>query len=158
MQSSPTDLVASQDEYQKHVWSICLWPAQWETCDQNLQLSWDSVVLNSTHSSKVPEVTGLYSLVIQPGIANHLGCSYLMYLGKTKNLRRRFGEYLTSERTKRPKVLRLLEMYRGYIQFFYSKVDEAILDSMEEQLINAFVPPCNSKFTGELREARGAFQ
>ena len=157
MPSSPADLVAAQDEYQKHVWSICLWPVQWETCDPALKLRWDSVALNSEHRSKVPDATGIYSLVVQPAIAGHSGCSYLMYLGKTENLHQRFGDYLTSERTKRPKVVRLLEMYRGYIQFFYSTVDETALDDMEDQLINALVPPCNSKFTGALKEARGAF-
>lgn len=157
MPPSPADLVALQNEYQNHVWPICLWPAQWETGDPALQLSWESVVLNSEHRSRVPDATGLYSLVVQPGIAGHSGCSYLMYLGQTENLHRRFGDYLTSERIKRPKVIRLLEMYQGYIHFFYSRVDKMILDNMEDQLIDAFVPPCNSKFTGELRQARGAF-
>jgi len=80
-----------------------------------------------------------------------------MYLGQTKNLRRRFGEYLTGERTKRPKVVRLLEMYQDYIHFFYSEVEKTMLDDMEDQLNNAFVPPCNSDFTGELQKAKGAF-
>lgn len=157
MQSSPADLVVSQNEYLNHIWSICLWPAQWKLCDPNMRLSWKHVLLNKEHRSKVPKATGIYSLVIQPCIVGHFGCSYLMYLGKARNLNRRFGDYLTTERTKRPKVLRLLQMYRGYIQFFYSEVDEKRLDNTEESLINAFVPPCNAKFTGKLGEACRAF-
>ena len=157
MQSSPADLVESQDAYQKHIWRICLWPAQWKTCSPNLELRWDSVALNGEHRSKVPNTTGIYTLVIQPGIAGHLGCSYVMYLGKTKNLKRRFGDYLATERNRRPKVVRLLEMYSSYIHFFFTKVDATRLDNTEERLINAFVPPCNSTFTGNVKEARGAF-
>ena len=80
-----------------------------------------------------------------------------MYVGQAKNLHKRFGDYLTRERVRRPKVVRLLEMYGGYIMFFYSKVDQERLDNIEEELINAFVPPCNTKFTGEVQRARGAF-
>ena len=149
------DLVASQDEYQKHVWSICLWPKQWKAC--TVSLRWRNVVLNSDCRSHVPSTTGVYSLVIQPGIAGHSGCAYPMYVGKAKNLRTRFGDYLTRERIRRPKVVRILERYRGHIAFFYSTIDENILDNTEEELINAFVPPCNSIFTGEVQLARGAF-
>lgn len=157
MPSPPSDLVALQNEYRNHLWCLCLWPAQWKTCDPELKLSWHNVELSSEHRSKVPHTTGLYSLVVQPRIAGHPGCSYLMYLGKTENLHRRFGDYLTSERDKRLKVGRLLEMYQGHIYFFYSKVDKTMLDNIEDQLIDVFVPPCNSKFTGKMQKARGAF-
>ncbi len=153
--ASPADLVAAQDEYQKHVWSICLWPKQWGT--YNVSLKWHNVALNDDSKLKVPHTTGVYSLVIQPGIAGHSGCSYLMYVGQAKNLHKRFDDYLTRERVRRPKVVRLLEMYGGYIMFFYSKVAEETLDNIEEELINAFVPPCNTKLTGEVQRARGAF-
>ena len=152
---TPADLVAAQDEYNKHVWPICLWPAQWQTC--NLHLTWHNVVLNSDCKFDVPTTTGVYSLVIQPGIAGHSGCSYPMYVGKAKNLRTRFDDYLTRERIRRPKVVRVLEMYSGYIAFVYSTIDENILDNTEEELINVFVPPCNSRFTGDVQRARGAF-
>ena len=80
-----------------------------------------------------------------------------MYVGKATNLRKRFGDYLTIERTKRAKVARLLEMYTGHIVFYYSTVDNEDLETTEEQLLNAFVPPCNSRFTGIVQRAQGAF-
>ena len=152
---TPADLVAAQDEYNRHVWPICLWPARWRSC--NLRLRWHNVVLNSVCKSHVPTATGVYSLVVQPQIAGHSGSSYLMYVGKTKNLRARFGDYLTRERIRRPKVVRVLELYSGHLTFFYSTIDENVLDDMEEELINAFVPPCNSRFNADVRRARGAF-
>lgn len=80
-----------------------------------------------------------------------------MYVGKAKNLRVRFGDYLTRERFRRQKIVRILELYSGYLTFFYSTIDENILDDMEEELINAFIPPCNSKFNAYVQRARGAF-
>ena len=155
-QSSPADMVAAQDEYGAHVWDICLWPRQWRTCDPGLSLPWQNVELDNNQRSKVPQYAGIYSLVVQPRIAGHTACSYLMYVGQTENLRRRFNQYLTTER--RPKLVRLLEKYRGYIQFFYSGIDETELDDMEEQLFNAFLPPCNSSFTGVMNKIVGAFR
>lgn len=152
---SPADIVAAQDEYRTHVWNICLWPRRWQTCDPGMNLPWQSVELDNSQRSEVPQHAGVYSLVVQPGIAGHPACSYLMYVGQTKNLRRRFSDYLSAER--RPKVARLLEKYRGYIQFFYTGVDERQLDDMEGQLINAFVPPCISNYTGIMNKIVGAF-
>ena len=152
---SPADLTKTQNEYKIHVEGICLWPKRWKTC--NVSLTWHFVALNHESKAKVPSTTGVYSLVIQPGIAGHSACSYLMYIGKSKDLRRRFGDYLTIERHRRDKIVRLLKIYHGYIWFFYSKVEEKTLDNTEEELVNAFVPPCNSMFTGEVQLARGAF-
>ena len=95
--------------------------------------------------------------MVQPQIGGHSGSSYLMYVGKAKNLRARFGDYLTRERIRRPKVVRVLELYSGQLTFFYSAIDENVLDDMEEELINAFVPPCNSRFNADVQRARGAF-
>ena len=156
-QVSPADIVAAQDEYIAHVWDICLWPRQWRICDPELRLHWQSVELDDSQKSEVPQYAGVYSLVVQPGIAGHPACSYLMYLGKAKDLRRRFSDYLTVERRKRPKISRLLEKYRGYLRFFYSGVDERELVNMEKRLIDAFVPPCNERFTGEINTVKGAF-
>ena len=158
MPPTPTDLVAQQNEYQNHLWSMCLWPSQWKSCKPPASLNWESVELNKTHQAKVPAAPGIYSLLVQPGIANHGDCSYLMYLGKASSLRTRFGNYLTSERTRRPKIVRLLHLYEGCIQFCYSRVSVTKLDAVEEQLYDAFIPPCNSQFSGELSKAKGAFK
>jgi len=158
MSATPTDLVADQDEYKSHEWEMCLWPDQWQSFDSQSQLEWQSVALNEGSKPSVPKGSGIYSLTVKPGIANQLECSYLMYVGKAINLRKRFNDYLTTERTNRPKIIRLLQKYKEYIEFCYSKISEAELDEVEEQLINSFIPPCNSKFTGKVGRARGAFK
>ncbi len=114
-----------------------MWPKQWSSCTHVLE--WRTVALNQGCRSKVPTSAGIYSLVVNPEIAGHPGCSYLMYVGKATDLRRRFGEYLTTERTRRPKIVRLLEMYTGHIAFYYSRVALDALGPAEEQLINGFI-------------------
>ena len=81
-----------------------------------------------------------------------------MYVGQAIDLRTRFGKYLTTERKGRAKIVRLLSRCEGYIQFCYSKVSRAKLDDVEEQLNNAFVPPCNTQFTGKVGRAKLAFK
>lgn len=132
-----------------------MWPRQWSSCTH--LFDWSTVALNQEFRDDVPTSAGIYSLVVRPGIAGHPDCSYLMYVGQTKDLRKRFGTYLTSERRKRQKIIRLLEIYTGYITFYYTSVSLEALDRVEEQLINAFVPPCNSNFKGTLKGVQGAF-
>lgn len=150
------DIITPQDEFRLHCWDICLWPKRWKT--SSVSLNWHIVALDDDGRSKVPKTTGIYSLVIQPEIAGHSGCSYLMYVGQATDLRRRFSDYLTTEREKRPKIVRLLRRYHGHISFFYSMVDKKTLDNTEDELINAFIPPCNSRFKGEVQQGYGAFQ
>jgi len=157
MEPKHVDLVAEQDEYHNHLWEMCLWPSQWEKFDQQLRLEWQSVALDKNSKSTVPTEPGVYSLLVQPGIANHAECSYLMYVGQAINLRTRFGKYLTTERKRRGKIVRLLHRCEGYIQFCYSQVSRARLDDVEAQLSNAFVPPCNTQFTGKVGRAKRAF-
>lgn len=157
MAPTPTDLVAQQNEYNNHVWPMCLWPGQWNACKPSAKLSWKTVTLDPSKRAAVPAAPGIYSLLVQPGIASHAECSYLMYLGKASSLRSRFGNYLTSERLRRPKIVRLLEMYNDHIHFCYSQVPKTKLDAVEEQLYTAYVPPCNAQFSGELSRAKRAF-
>ena len=105
---------------------------------------------------------GIYSFVIQPGIASHPHGSYLMYIGKAKhNLRERFKAYRSEQNNPegRPKILELLNLYQGYLHFCCSIVqDKARIPEIEGALINAFRPPCNSQFPAEIRSPTGAFQ
>lgn len=157
MALTPIDLVAQQDEYNKHVWRMCLWPTQWNARSPSAKLVWKTVVLDPSQKSAIPTAPGIYSLLVQPNIANHTGCSYLMYIGKASSLRSRFGNYLTTEKLRRPKIIRLLEMYKDHLHFCYSTVPKAKLDTVEEQLYSAYVPPCNTQFSGELSRSKRAF-
>ncbi len=82
-----------------------------------------------------------------------------MYVGQASNLRRRFGEYLNAERREdgRPKIFRLLNMYDPHLWFCYTEVPQANITTLEDDLLEAFIPPCNDKFPASIRRVVGAF-
>jgi len=59
----------------------------------------------------------IYTLLIQPGIANHPACSYVMYVGPAVDLSKRFGDYLTKERLEsgRPNIVEPLHVYENHV-------------------------------------------
>jgi len=94
------DLLDEQDAIKANSYTIVLWKEKWENYLNKSTYShqWYYYKLESTNSSNIPQKPGIYTLLIQPGIANHPLCSYLMYVGKAKSLCRRFKQYLTSEK------------------------------------------------------------
>ena len=80
------------------------------------------------------------------------------YPGRT--LRKRFSDYLYEQNnlSGRPKILRLLNKYKGYLHFCYSTInDSERLKDIENALIKAFDPPCNDQHPVKLNPVRGAF-
>lgn len=156
------DVINEQDEFVAHTYSITLWPKRWKGYVNPAALTWTLVALeDATRKAKaVPAVSGIYTLLVQPGIANHPNCSFLLYVGQTKSLYTRFGQYLTSEKkeTGRPKIFRLLNKYEGHIKFCFTPVPQMDLDSIEDALIDAYVPFCNDDLPADLRPVVGAFK
>jgi len=156
------DIINEQDELVAHTYPITLWPKRWKGYANPTALTWTLVTLeDATRKAKaVPAVSGIYTLLVQPGIANHPNCSFLLYVGQTKSLYTRFGQYLTSEKkeTGRPKIFRLLNKYEGHIKFCFTPVPQKDLDAVEDDLTDAYVPYCNDKFTADLRPVVGAFK
>ena len=125
-------------------------------------LSWTVVKLEdaSRKAKAVPSKSGVYTLLVQPGIASHPSCSFLLYVGQAKSLLKRFGDYLAREKkeTGRPKIFRILNRYDGYLWFCFSQVAAADLDHVEDSLIESYVPHCNDDFPADLRPVVGAFK
>lgn len=102
----------------------------------------------------------MYSFVVQPGIAQHPNCSYLLYVGKTKRtFRARYQEYLRdlnkdSQGTRRPHVTVMLQKWEKYLWFYYAHVDgEKLINQVETALIAAYLPPTNKDLPGTLQQA-----
>ena len=157
MAFKPVDLVEEQDEFKSHLVEFPLWPAKWQEFASAAQLSWTVRKLDKHEKTNIPDASGIYSLLIQPAIASHPACSYLMYVGQAENLQDRFYEYLTTEKRIRPKVVRLLYKWRGYIHFCYCQLPLGQLTNVEDALISAYFPPVNSRFPGQLASVVRAF-
>ena len=160
---SVNDLIDEQDQLKAHRWTFSLWPRQWTNYNLPYLFNWKIYRFQLDEVENIPNKPGIYSFVIQPEIASHPYCAYLMYIGKTKRtLQQRFREYLRERENVergRPKILQLLNKYQGYLYFCCSTMAETEqITEIENALISAFLPPCNSTFPAEIRPVIGAFQ
>lgn len=147
---SVNDLIGEQDEVKAHGHTFYLWPKLWQEYveDSGHIFSWNERKFLDSEASNIPNEPGLYTFVIQPGIANHPLNSYIMYIGKTnRTLRHRFKEYLREmqRETGRPKIVRMLNKYPDNIFFCYTIVQESTSELIDKEraLMTAWLPPGN---------------
>lgn len=156
------DLISDQDDLGAHRYEFFLWPRLWKADAISDSFDWATHPFNHDQIEKIPAQPGVYSFVIKPGLVSHPECSFLMYVGKTeRTLRERFQEYFVEQRnmSRRPKIVRLLNKYQGFLFFCCSVIDEADqIGSIEQKLIGAYLPPCNDQFPASIRSVRGAFR
>lgn len=153
---SVQDIIAEEDEAQSYRYTFTLWPRLWQEypIHPGLTFNWHECQFFATEADHIPSEPGLYSFLIQPSLANHQSCSYLMYIGKTTILRRRFRQYLRERdrESGRPRIVRLLNKYPNNLIFCYTVVpDVSHIDEMEKALTNAFIPPCNDQLPARVR-------
>lgn len=145
------DLIIELDQIKAHEETFVLWPELWQkyTKSHGFSFDWEENQFLASEVGNIPSAPGLYTFVIQPHIANHPSCSYLMYLGKTKRtLRKRFREYFREKRREsgRPLIVKLLNKYPDNLCFCYTIVENSsLLTEMEKALLDAFLPPCNRR-------------
>lgn len=153
--------IYEQTQLAVHKYTFPLWPQRWAAYSLPDLFNWEIYPFQPTQIEKIPSQPGIYSFVLQPGIASHSHCSYLMYIGKTeRTLRQRFKEYFGEQDNPegRPKLLKLLNLYKDYLHFCCLIITkkERIME-IEKALINAFLPPCNDQFPAESSRVVGAF-
>jgi len=147
-----------------HIYQFTLWPKLWDRFNNTLIFSWSKKLFAESSINEIPEKSGVYTFVIEPQIANHPACAFLVYTGQTKNLRGRFRQYILVQEGRRrhsPKVEYGLTQYidHKYLFFYYSFHDKNILKQCEQELIDGFAPPWNDKKTisSEVGEIMRAF-
>ena len=158
---SVVDVINERDQKKIHTHKFILWPQKWEAYDLPDLFDWEIHPFQPNQIENIPCEPGIYSFVIQPGIASHSHCSYLMYIGQTeRTLRVRFREYLRDRNNPncRPKILELLNRYKDYLHFCCLIIEEKErIIEIETALINAFRPPCNDRIPAETSEPKEAF-
>lgn len=158
------DIIRQQDEAKSHRIEFVLWPQMWKEYSKAVKraFQWKIVPFHASQISKVPNRKGVYTFLIQPGIASHAACSYLLYVGKAEKqtFRERFKQYLyeVSDPKGRPKIVRLAK-HQGYTFFCCAEiVPESLIDRMEKRLINAYLPPYNDTFPAKVRRIIGGLR
>lgn len=153
------DVIEQRDALIARQYKFILSTDQWAAYVDDTIKDWRLERLQKSRKTKIPVSSGIYTLLIQPDIARHPACSYLMYVGQAVNLRKRFGEYLNKERkaSGRPKVFTFLNIYTDYVWFAFARVSEASLTTAEDALVEAHLPPCNDRVPATISKARNAF-
>lgn len=153
------DIIEQMGDLALQTWKIRLWARRWMRYGGSNTLGWQVYRLHRNQRGHIPDEPGIYTLVAKPSIAKHPESSYLMYLGQTESLHRRFGEYLTKEKreTGRPKVFLLLNLYPDHTWFCFTPVPLDDLNAAEDALLEAFLPPCNDQLPATVRKVTGAF-
>jgi excinuclease UvrABC nuclease subunit len=144
-----------------HEWRLVLWPLRWQGYSVTGSLTWVSTEFNDNSVSAVPNVPGVYAFLLHPGVPPGLNVSYVMYVGRTgRSLRIRFREYLreSSDPAGRPRILRLLQPYAGFLHFCCATVESPLTpNEVEEQLLSSLLPPVNEQLPAEVSRVMRAF-
>lgn len=149
-------------EARGHRHSILLWPKLWNEWNPPIQLRWKGKKFSKSSQNNIPNKSGVYAFVIQPGITIGLPISVLMYIGQTdRPLRQRFGEYLHEMKnpTGRPAISTLLQMYTSKHLFFYCAIvrSPSLPRDIETLLLESLVPPMNRKYPAKISRIVRAF-
>jgi excinuclease UvrABC nuclease subunit len=153
------DLINSGKEIAAYKQEFTLLPKAWDDYNRDHDCDWSCEPLEEDNAGEIPQESGVYNLIVEPGIACHPSCGYLMYVGETKDLNRRFSEYLREldDKRGRPLIRKLLFMWKGNITFYYVKIDEGLKKSVQDDMISAYRPPFNIEMDATIRQPQKAF-
>lgn len=155
----PVDLIEQRRDLREHFHEFFLVPKLWRGYAYGGSLLWRTVPLRASRAAGLPPTSGVYALIVKSGVASRLGASYLMYVGKSNSIRRRFRDYLRESKSSvaRPKLAILLRLYAKHLHFRYALVAPPHRDVAETELIGALLPPANDQVPAVIRAARAAF-
>ena len=157
---SAADLLKVVEEFRGHTHEITLVPRLWNSYAGKKVVTWSSHLLSKSERPQIPDKPGIYTFLVQPGVATHPANSCLVYVGKAASLRDRSGDYLTRERriAGRPKLVLLLNQYPKHIWFCYALYPKEKLTEAEEEFQRTFLPPANDQFPADVRKQVKAFR
>lgn len=143
-----------------HIKRMVLSPQHWKAYRLSVALSWQAVKFTYANAHLIPKTRGVYTFLVQPGIANHPKCSYLLYVGETEgqNFKIRYRQYLRESRagdkSARPHVTDMLEKWDGFLWFCFAPIGRAeLIEAVENALLAAYLPPSNKDFPATVSKA-----
>lgn len=139
----------------------------WEKIDVNMRIvansAWNEVKfldntcnnLDNSMQNLPDDKGGIYIFIVKPEIVpnTHL---YILYIGRaqntaSQNLKKRCCEYLNDTR---PKIFAMKESWGKNLYIRYLPLtDNNIINKLEEELIEAILPPCNDKYPRSITRA-----
>ena len=108
-----------------------------------MEAKWKPIAMQAAMSTRVPPVSGLYAILRAPRLHGLPIDWEIAYIGKSRNLRRRFQEHVVPWR-ERSTTLRWSPTYRDKdLEFWYRELATDQLDHGERELIRRVQPALN---------------
>ena len=112
--------------------------------------SWQLTKMNSVAAKRVSERPGVYVITESTWLHSVPIGIKIWYVGKSKNLRRRFVEHLDDLRTHRPELAVAIQK-SAKVEFWSKAVDLKEIDEEERRLIIDLNPLFNKIRYGEMK-------
>lgn len=117
-------------------------------------LNWSVPQLfTAANKAHVPKLPGIYLFFVKPNPQIYPEQSYIMYVGYSMNLFKRYGDYLTTYKNsdepnyfERRLMLNAWEDCLFYTYIELQNMSEADIQNIEEKIIDSIVPPINRDF------------
>jgi len=147
------DTVALLKKY--HIKKYILCPDHWQAYG-NIDLVWKKVKFTAEEMKKhLPDKPGLYSFLLQPNVAGHRSINFLLYIGETtkQSLKDRCTDYLPEAKKKKARVTirSMVRKWPDHLWVYFAAVDDVnLIKKLEEDLLKAYIPPFNQRFTAKI--------
>ncbi|MBI3245414.1 MAG: GIY-YIG nuclease family protein [Deltaproteobacteria bacterium] len=147
-------LIAQFHSKQLSSYTFELYPELWATpriAEYYKSRTWAKTRFVDPPTITIPTQSGIYMFVVAPHCADLHDHSYIFYVGKTDNLRRRYRQYLREQRGEgqnpREKVVKFLHHLCDHVYFHFTLVPESELAEAENLLKDNLTPPANERVT-----------
>lgn len=144
----PDDLGA---QLKLHSFQLTVYPQLFQNFSPVTPLKWQSATFSKSSVDRIPEIRGIYALVLVPLQFEFPMHKIIMYVGQTghqgnANLRKRFQHYLGGK-DERVKIRMLFRKWGQMTRFYFVPIPDPALNLLDiEKAINdALVPWCNEK-------------
>ena len=108
------------------------------------KIIWQKIPALDAFKSKLPEYSGVYVFMTADRVANIPFNLKTYYVGKTNNLKLRFGQHLDPWKSHNKDLFSMLNSKKKQkFEFWYSKISEDQIDALEKKLIKTLKPKYN---------------
>lgn len=145
-----------------HKVEMLFFPSAWAAAPK-ISCKWVRSEFPPNPRNSIPKKPGVYVFVVTTDVFDFPCANGLFYVGKAKNLYERIGAYIGDQNirllnTKRPLVWRMLNVWSGHLEYFYTTTaDVKAAEHLETQMINALRPPFNRQYDATTSKAMRAF-
>ena len=141
------DAVNRPPRHIRYGWT--LYSFEWESIPKDVLQpnQWQSRALGQSLRHSIPQQAGVYMMCVKPPNVSVMPEPFsnfveIIYVGRSKNLRRRYREHLN---TPSPKVHIAKQTYSDNLRFWFLCLPEERISNAESVLISCLGPPANDR-------------